>query len=173
MDEDARSSHRSQRSLDKSILQYLRQQIARCRQLGHREARWYYQAGFEFAATLVYGPLPARPDYTLPGSNLLAGQERHPQQVETQTPEGWRDLFPQRFRRYPLRKIVKRFSVPWRGDVHSYETLECAHIVLMPAGYSVPAESRRCVHCAIASALAKKKTARAGGTAAKSKAVGA
>jgi hypothetical protein len=143
--------------LDKAVLKYLREMIGVCRRFNRRELVWEYQHAWEFAATIIYGPLPPRPDYST---------GHHPSTVATQFPSGFT-----RPEKMPLRKIVKRFTRPYRSWEIRYETLECAHILMAPAGYSVSVKSRRCPHCAIAAALAKKKPSSA--AAPRSKAVSA
>ena len=155
MASDVAQVRRSQRSLDDSVLKYLTKMVGICRRLRHREMRWYYEEAWEVAATKIYGPLPPRPEYNLAGLEISPSSGQHPQDVITRFPEGWTT----RPRTMPLRKIVKRFTRPWKNDVHTYETLECAHVLMAPAGYSVPVKSRRCPHCAIATMLAKKKPA--------------
>jgi hypothetical protein len=150
--------------LDMSILRHLRRMIKYCRDCNRREMRWYYEAGWEFASTKIYGPLPPRPEYNLRGLNVSA---EPPQQVVTPWPPGM-----PRPAKMPLRKIVRRFVRSHNSFEYTYETLECAHILMGPVGYSVPAKSRRCPHCAIA-AILKKKSVAGVTRAARSKAVGA
>lgn len=148
---------------DERILKHLRKMSGYCRRKHRRDLCWYYDAGWEFAAEIVYGPLPARHDFS-------TGQ--HPETVRTKFPPGAaRPPAP-----WPLKKIVKRFTVPWNNYDYTYETLECYHILSAPVGYSVPAKGRRCIHCAIAAASQSKKKSVASASAvaiAKSKAVGA
>jgi hypothetical protein len=73
----------------------------------------------------------------------------------------------------PLRKIVKRFTRSHNGFEYTYETLECAHIVHGPVGYSVPVKSRRCPHCAIVAMAKKRKPASRVDEVEQTKAVGA
>jgi hypothetical protein len=154
---------RGHRLSDQSVLKYLRRMIVYSRNCRHREMGWYYSAGWEFAAEIVYGKLPPLRGYS-------SGQ--HPSTVRTQFPEGAaRPPAP-----WPLKKIVKRFTVPWNNHDYTYETLECAHVLSAPVGYSVPAKSRRCIHCAIAAGSQPKKKPAANVGAvpiAKPKAVGA
>jgi hypothetical protein len=150
--------------LDKRVLNRLREMVRYCRDQNHREMRWYYEAGRDFATEIIYGKLPPRPEYNIAGLDISGGGQR-PQDVVSHFPEGWTA----RPKKMPLRRIVKRFHVPWNNNVYFYETLACYHIMLAPVGYSVPAKSRRCPHCAVAAAMVKKKPAST--TAAKSKAV--
>jgi hypothetical protein len=152
-------------AMDKRVLARLREMIRYCRDQNHREMRWYYEAGRNFAAEVIYGKLPPQPEYNMAGFLNFTGGSQKPQDVVTRFPEGWTT----RPKKMPLCKIVKRFSVPWKNDLYTYETLDCQHILMAPVGYSVPAKSRRCPHCAIAVAMAKKKPAST--TAPKSKAV--
>jgi hypothetical protein len=146
-------------ALDKRVLSRLREMIRYCREKNHREMRWYYEAGRDFAAERIYGKLPPPPEYNLTGLDVSGGGKR-PQDVVTRFPEGWTSLHAMaRPTKMPLCRIVKRFSIPWKNNAYTYETLECQHILMAPVGYSVPAKSRRCPHCAIASAMAKKKPA--------------
>jgi len=171
MNDPAEESHRgrihprNEHQLDKSVLKYLRDMITYCRRRNDRETRWYYEQAWEFAAAMVYGPLPARPQFNIKGLNLPADS---PEQVATPWLPG---SIRMARREMPLRTIVKRFTRNYNNFDYQYETLECYHILLAPVGYSVPAKSRRCPHCAVAAMVAKKKPARA--DAAKAKAVGA
>ena len=149
------------RRLDQSILKYLRRMIVYCRICRHREMSWYYDAGWEFAAGIIYGQLP-------PLRGHSTGQ--HPATVRTQFPEGAaRPPEP-----WPLKKVVKRFTLPWNNNDYTYETLECYHIISGPVGWSAPVKRRRCIHCALTAAQPKKKSAASAVAAIeKSKAVGA
>ncbi|HEX3091622.1 MAG TPA: hypothetical protein VHW72_03300 [Candidatus Angelobacter sp.] len=162
MNDQAEESKRIRgRQKDQRILKHLRRMVVYCRNRHHRELGWYYAAGWEFAAEIIYGPLPPREGYT-------SGQ--HPETVRTIFPAGAaRPPAP-----WPLKKIVKRFTVPWNNHDYTYETLECCHI-LSAVGYSVPAKSRRCIHCAMAAAAQPKKKSVASASApiANSKAVSA
>ena len=142
------SKHIRAHRLDQSILKYLRRMIAYSRDCHHREMRWYYSSGWEFAAQIIYGKLP-------PLQGLSEGA--HPLTVRTQFPAGaTRPPEP-----WPLKKIVKRFSVPWNGQDFTYETLECYHVIAGPVGWYAPVQRRRCIHCALAAQPKKKSVASA------------
>jgi hypothetical protein len=147
---------------DKRALKHLREMIVLCRRKHRRDLAWYYEAAWDFASEIIYGALPPR-------DGLISGQ--HPETVRTKFPAGAaRPPDP-----WPLKRIVKRFTVPWNNNDFTYETLECYHIISGPVGYSVPAKSRRCIHCALAAAQPKKKSVASASAVAiaKSKAVGA
>lgn len=153
---------RGHRLSDQSVLQYLRRMIRYSREHHHREMQWYYSAGRDFAAEIVFGKLP-------PLQENSAGQ--HPSTVRTQFPAGAaRPPEP-----WPLKTIVKSFTIPWNGHDFTYETLECAHILSAPVGWHAPVKRRRCIHCALAAAQPKKKSVASVSAApiAKSKVVGA
>jgi len=161
-DQAEESTHIRGRLKDQRILKHLRRMVVYCRNRHHRELGWYYAAGWEFAGEIIYGKLPPLRGYS-------SGQ--HPATVRTQFPAGAaRPPAP-----WPIKKIVKRFTVPWNNNEYTYETLECSHILSAPTGYSVPAKSRRCIHCAIATAAQPKKKSVASASApiAKIKAVSA
>lgn len=142
LDEDCK---RKGHTLEKSVLKYLDEMIQVCERKNRRWLRMDYERAWEFAATIIYGPLPEE-------ENNSTGQ--HPDSVASQLPAGIFNSLPRT--KWPLRKIVKRFSRPYNTWQVDYETLECLHILRAPVGYSVPARSRRCPHCA-ADALTKKK----------------
>jgi hypothetical protein len=144
---------------DQRILKHLRRMSAYCRKRHHREMQWYYDAAWEFAAETIYGKLPP-----------VQGHGQHPATVRTQFPEGAsRPAEP-----WPLKTIVKRFTVPWNNAAYTYETLECYHILPAPVGWTAPVKRRRCIHCALAAAQPKKKSVASASVAiAKSKAVSA
>ena len=162
LDEDCQR-HRGHK-LDKAVLKYLREMIRICRYQNRRWLRMEYERAWEFAAITIYGPLPQPEDSS-------TGQ--HPDSVASQLPAGSSTTI--RNTTWPLRKIVKRFRRPYQTWQIDYETLECLHILRAPTGYSVPARSRRCPHCAaekVQASAQKKRPARAAEVA-KAKAVGA
>jgi hypothetical protein len=133
--------------VEKRVLKYLREMIAVCKRHNRRDLVWEYTAAWEFASSKIYGPLPPRPEERTGA---------HPSTIVTPAPSGW--MKPPRYR-MPLRKIVKRFTRPYQTWEISYETLECGHIVLAPAGHSLPAKSRRCAECTYPSAAKRKSVA--------------
>jgi hypothetical protein len=148
---------------DKSVLKYLREMVRLCRYHNRRWLRMDYERAWEFASQVIYGQLPPLEDYS-------TGQQ--PQTVRTKFPAGAaRPPEP-----WPLKKVVKRFTLPWNGQDFSYETLECCHVIAGPVGWYAPVKRRRCIHCALAAAAQPKKKSAASASAvaiAKSNAVGA
>jgi hypothetical protein len=133
---------------DERILKYLRRQIRRCRDNNLRWARMYYEYGWEFASDIIYGPLPARDDFSTGES---------PSSIVSAVPAGFRSQHP--VTQWPLKKIIKRFSREWNSRQIEYETLECSHIFIAPVGWSAPNKSRRCPACLVEKLAAKKKPA--------------
>ena len=143
VDEGVRSRCSNARS--KSVLKYLREMVKVCRYHRRRDLKLYYEEAWEFASQIIYGPLPAR--------NLSPSTGSHPDSVISEVPAGFRSQNP--ISRWPLRKIIKRFSLPYQTWEIRYETLECAHIVVAPID-GPASKSRRCARC-LADQLARKK----------------
>lgn len=147
---DEGSSNTRGRVKDRRILKYLSDMIRIARRLNRREMKFYYEHGYEFAADRIYGAFPPRPNYD-------TGQK--PSDVVSPLPAG---LVHPGASKCPLRKIVKKFSLPCNTWTLNYETLECAHVVLVPSGWSAKVKSRRCLRCyadKMAAKAAKKKPA--------------
>ena len=108
-----------------------------------------YRDAWEFAAQVIYGALPPRKEY-------IYGYQPSNPPVPEPAPGPRPEL-----KKQPLRKIVNRFTRPYRTWEIQYESLECGHILLAPAGYSAPVERRRCADCARAAIPNKKPSASA------------
>jgi hypothetical protein len=137
---------------DKNALKYLREMISICRRHHRRDLMWQYESAWEFASTIVYGPLPPR-EQDLSGCSFQPYNPPMPAPAPGPRPA---------IKEQPLRTIVSRFTRPYRTWMLEYETLECGHTLLAPVGYSIPAKRRRCAECArLAKAQTKKPTASA------------
>lgn len=131
---------------DKRVLQYLRDMIRLCRRFHRPDLADEYQDAWEFAATVIYGPLPARK----PPSGHYVQPE--PKPVNT--------LWRRQMLAKPYRKIALRFTEVIDGTTIEYEQLVCGHRVM--AGIEIsgepPARRRRCSECAREAEAKKKPT---------------
>jgi hypothetical protein len=121
---------------DKRVLQYLREMIKLSRRFHRPDLVDEYQEVWEFAATIVYGPLPARK----PNRGHFVQPE--PKPVNT--------AYRRQMMGKPYRKISLRFTEVIDGVTIEYEQLACGHRVM--AGIEIPgqppAQRRRCSECA-------------------------
>jgi hypothetical protein len=131
---------------DKRVLRYLRDMINLCRRFHRPDLVSEYSDAWEFAASTIYGPLPARK------TNRGHYVQPEPKPVNTV----WRKQMLAK----PYRKISLRFSEVVDGVTVEYEQLACGHRIL--AGIPIPgeptAQRRRCSECA-REAEAKKQPA--------------
>jgi hypothetical protein len=157
---------RGRKSLDHSILQYLRRMISISKRKRRQDMQSYYEAAWEFSTDKIYGAFPPR------AVDLYGKQFYKPSNPEV--PSGFRPVKTS----WPLRKIVKINHHPEGYGSAAWEMLECYHELRAFPGYSNPVKSRRCIYCAFVEAqklsAAKKRPASAPGVPiAKAKAVGA
>lgn len=121
---------------DRRVLHYLSDMIELCRRFHRPDLVTEYQEAWEFAATVIYGPLPARK----PNRGYYVQPD--PQPVNT--------AYRRQMLAKPYRKISLRFSEVIDGVTIEYEQLACGHRVM--AGVEIPgeppAQRRRCAECA-------------------------
>lgn len=130
------------------VLLYLRDMMDLCRNFHRPDLLDEYSEAWEFAATRIYGPLPAR----------KPNQGYYPAPiVEPKTPTIWR----QQMAAKPYRKIVRRFSSIEAGLTIDYEQLACGHRVTAKIALpdELEATRRRCSQCAREEAADKKQPA--------------
>jgi hypothetical protein len=157
---------RGRKSLDQSILKYLRRMISISKRKRRQDMQFYYEAAWEFSTDKIYGAFPPR------ATDLYGKRFYKPSNPEV--PSGFRPVKTS----WPLRKIVKINHHPEGYGSAAWEMLECYHELRAFPGYSNPVKSRRCIYCAFVEAqklsAAKKRPASAPGVPiAKAKAVGA
>jgi hypothetical protein len=169
----------------RSVLAYLRDMVARCREANRRDLMWDYDAAVDLVADRIYGKLPPRVeknysfsravktrDITAPFSksgnahniawSLAPVLEAPPVANVTWTKSNT-----------TRRKIVGRYWKPARHEPMPMEVLECGHEQMGPIGYSILHKYRHCHECKKQKAMATAKKKPASIKIASSKAVSA